>query len=267
MTKLVLSIVIVIENTIKLRETFTLHYYLYLQLIVRFVVQVNISVVPEALLEVGRIYSTMRRYTRYNKTSWKFPSPTSHPLTMFLVHVDNKNEKEAKRSEAKRSSTTKLHFTELLDSVISPYQLNIWEVIYTIQRWRFATLSVCRKSWLSFGTCEGRILGRHSIHHMDRQTIDRHASSTEFFSWALVVCCMLTFGVPSYNAPIGFWGAYCAHCRHSRVVSRGIFITSFSLLYDLSVLLIFMPRKSIHFLFRASSDGQQQILHFMSHVS
>lgn len=85
---------------------------------------------------------------------------------------------------------------------------------------------------------------------MDRQTIDRHASSTEFFSWALVVCCMLTFGVPSYNAPIGFWGAYCAHCGHSKVVSRGIFITSFSLLYDLSILLIFVPGKSFHFYFK-----------------
>ena len=69
LTKLVLSIVTVIENTIKMRETFTLYYHLYLQLIVRFVVQVNVSVVPEALLEVGRVYSTVRRYTRYNKTS------------------------------------------------------------------------------------------------------------------------------------------------------------------------------------------------------
>lgn len=79
---------------------------------------------------------------------------------------------------------------------------------------------------------------------MDRQVIDRNASSLEFFSWALVVCCMLTFGVPSYNAPIGFWGAYCAHCKHGRVAFRGILITSFALLYELMILVVVTSRKS-----------------------
>ena len=74
LTELVFGIVVVIGNTIRMRETFTLYYYLYLQLIIRpllishpitetehftdllFRVQVNMSVLPGTLLEVGSVY-------------------------------------------------------------------------------------------------------------------------------------------------------------------------------------------------------------------